>query len=74
MDIIERCRSYILIIAEKSVHVFEGPICGFGVEEVYDGNEGGVEYRPDAVVAGQYYARTILSGVAREPLDNVSGL
>ena len=49
-------KGYILIFAEKTVHVFEGPICGFGVEEVYDGDEGSVEYRPDAVVSGQHYA------------------
>ena len=45
----EEYGTYILIFTEKAIHVFEGPICGFGVEEVNNGNERSVKYRPDDV-------------------------
>lgn len=45
----EEYGTYILIFTEKTIHVFEGPICGFGVEEVNNGNKRSVKYRPDDV-------------------------
>ena len=38
-----------LVVAEGSVDVFEGPVGGFRVEEVGNGDEGEVEHRPDDV-------------------------
>ena len=38
-----------MILAEETVHVLEGAVGGFGVEEVDDGDEGEVEDDPDDV-------------------------
>ena len=38
-----------MIIAEKTIHVFKGPICGFRVKEVNYRNKRSVENRPDDI-------------------------
>lgn len=40
---------YVLVFAEHAVDVLEFAVRGFGVEEVDDGDEGGVEDGPDDV-------------------------
>ena len=39
-------KTYILIVAEETINVFEGSICGFGKEEVNNGNERSVKNGP----------------------------
>ncbi len=51
-------KTYVLILAEETVHVFQSPICGFGIEEVDNGNERSVEDRPyDVELRSSRYSR-----------------
>lgn len=38
-----------MVVCEEAVHILEGAVCCFGVEEVDDGDEGEVEDCPDDV-------------------------
>ena len=38
-----------MVFTEQSIDVFEGTVGGLGIEEIDDGDEGGVEYRPDDI-------------------------
>ena len=39
----------VLVVSEETVNIFEGAIRGFGVEEVDDWDEGGVEDGPNDI-------------------------